>query len=68
MNRLNEQINRAKELMGILKEQTSDDEKGDVGSIEGVSTSLLHPLTQKWIGGGKNVFDMIKMILFWTRI
>jgi hypothetical protein len=43
----------------IIKEEPSG---GDVGNIEGVPTSLLHPMTQKWIGGGKNVFDMIKMM------
>jgi len=45
----------------IIKEQ--DDEKGDVGSIEGMSTNLLTPAVQTHLKGKKrSTIDMLKII------
>jgi hypothetical protein len=44
----------------IIKEEPS----GGVSTslLQESRLSLLHPMAQKWVGGGKNVFDMIKMM------
>ena len=41
----------------VIAEQEDTEDR-----IQGISTSLLHPITQKWIGGTKNVFQMILMM------
>ena len=48
----------------FLPEQDDVKGKEEVSKIKGISTSLLHPITQEWMRrpGTKNVFQLIRMM------
>ena len=59
--------NRIRKLhkeFSLIKEQDDVKGKEEVSKINGISTSLLHPVTQNWLRKGKslNVFRMIQIL------
>ena len=48
----------------IIKEQDDVKGKEETSSIQGISTSLLHPITQERLSGGRtmNVYEIMMML------